>query len=238
MEHVNTSFANLRDDKEFADVTLVCQDGKQADAHKIILSASSPFFGGLFSRNKNPHPLIYMRGMKSEDLIAMLDFIYFGEATVFQQNLDSLLAIAEELNLKGLMGNTKEDEVQSEKYVSKSIQTKSMVIPKEETICSNDANLEICENLETQITNPVVYSDEYEELDVKIKSMMKRSSNLISSGREKALICKVCGKEGVNKNIKDHIEANHLQGLILQCNQCKKTYRTRKALRQHMSVVH
>ena len=70
-EHVKTSFANLRDDKEFADVTLVCQNGKQADAHKIILAASSPFFRGLFSRNKNLHLLIYMRGMKSEDLIAM-----------------------------------------------------------------------------------------------------------------------------------------------------------------------
>ena len=233
-EHVSTGFTNLRDDKEFTDVTLVCADGEQVDAHKLILSASSPFFRGVLSKNKHTHPLIYMRGVKSEDLRAILDFIYFGEATVFHHNLDSLLGIAEELKLKGLMGNVKEDEVQGEIFASKSIQSK------EGLIWSNDAKLEFDEVLEKEIIgrNTVEYSGEYKELDIMIKSMTKRSSNPISSGREKALICKVCGKEGVNKNIKDHIEANHLQGRILKCNLCKKTYRTRKALRQHMSGVH
>ena len=47
-----------------------------------------------------------MRGMKSEDLVAIVDFLYCGEANVFQENLDSFLAIAEELQLKGLMGQT------------------------------------------------------------------------------------------------------------------------------------
>ena len=237
-EHVNTAFANLRDDKEFTDVTLVCADGKQADAHKLILSASSPFFKAVLSRNKHPHPLIFIRGMKSEDLMAILDFIYFGEATVFQHNLETLLAIAGELKLKGLVGDPKEDELQGEIFASKLIQTKPRV--KEESICSNGPNLEILESFETQkiAGNPFGYSGEYEDLDTKIKSLMKRSSNPISSGREKALICKVCGKEGVNKNIKDHIEANHLQGFILRCNLCKKTYRTRKSLRQHLAGVH
>ena len=233
-EHVNTAFANLRDDKEFTDVTLVCADGKQADAHRLILSASSPFFKGVLGRNKHPHPLIFIKGMKSEDLMAILDFIYFGEATVYQDNLDSLLGIAEDLKLKGLvMGDLpKEDEVDGEISDSKLIQ-KTKLIVKEE---SNGNKLKVHERLETEM---IEYSGEYnEELDLKIKSMTKKSSNPISSGREKALICIVCGKEGVNKNIKDHIEANHIQGLIFRCDLCKKTYRTRKALRQHVSGVH
>ena len=56
-----------------------------------------------------PHPLIYMRGMKSEDLVAIVDFLYCGEANVLQDNLDSFLAISEELQLKGLMGQDKGD---------------------------------------------------------------------------------------------------------------------------------
>ena len=71
------------------------------EAHKVILAASSPFLQKLLGRNKHPHPLIYMRGMKSEDLSAIVDFLYRGEANVFQENLDSFLAIAEELQLKG-----------------------------------------------------------------------------------------------------------------------------------------
>ena len=42
-ENVNSAFGRLRDDKEFTDVTLACDDG-QMEAHKVILAASSPFF--------------------------------------------------------------------------------------------------------------------------------------------------------------------------------------------------
>ena len=66
--NVNTAFANLREDSDFTDVTLVCEDGKQINAHKVILATSSPFFQKLLRRNKHAHPLIYMRGLKSEDL--------------------------------------------------------------------------------------------------------------------------------------------------------------------------
>ena len=46
--------------------------------------------------------------LKSADLVAIVDFLYCGEANVYQDNLDSFLAIAEELQLKGLMGKTDE----------------------------------------------------------------------------------------------------------------------------------
>ena len=41
------AFGNLRDDKDFADVTLACGDGKQVEAHMVILASSSPFFQNL-----------------------------------------------------------------------------------------------------------------------------------------------------------------------------------------------
>ena len=46
-----------------------------------------------------------MRGMKLKDLVAIIDFLYCGEATVFQENLDSFLSIAQDLELKGFMGH-------------------------------------------------------------------------------------------------------------------------------------
>ena len=103
-DNIKSAFGNLREDNDFADVTLACEDGQQVEAHKVILAASSPFFQKLLGRNKHPHPLIYMRGVKSDDLLAIVDFLYHGEANVYQENLDSFLAIAEELQLKGLMG--------------------------------------------------------------------------------------------------------------------------------------
>ena len=63
----------------------------------------------ILQRNKHPHPLIYLRGFKSEDLVAILDFLYFGKANVYQENLDSFLAMAEELKLKVLTDQTSSD---------------------------------------------------------------------------------------------------------------------------------
>ena len=105
-ENVKSAFGTLREDKDFADVTLACEDGQQMEAHKVILAASSPFFQRLLGRNRHPHPLIYMRGVKSLDMLAIIGFLYSGEADVYQENLDSFLAIAEEFQLKGLMGQT------------------------------------------------------------------------------------------------------------------------------------
>ena len=94
-ENTNTAFVSLRNDLDFSDVTLACEDGNQVEAHKVILAASSPIFQNILKKNKHPHPLVYMRGIKAEDLVAIVDFLYYGEANVYQENIDSFLAIAE-----------------------------------------------------------------------------------------------------------------------------------------------
>ena len=104
------SLGSLKDDKDFLDVTLASEDGRQIEAHKVILAVSSPFFQNLLKKNKHPHPLIYIRGVKSDDLLAIVDFLYCGEANVFQENLNYFLTIADELQLKGLMGKVNIDE--------------------------------------------------------------------------------------------------------------------------------
>lgn len=47
------------------------------------------------------------------------------------------------------------------------------------------------------------------------------------------MVCKVCGKEGFVSQIKDHIERSHLEGFIVACDQCEKTYTSRTALKRH-----
>ena len=105
-EDVATSFANLREVSDFTDVTLVCQDGKQFEAHRLILSSSSPVFQSMLKGHRHNHPLVYLRGVRSKDLIAILDFLYCGETNVFQEDLASFLSIAEEFQSKSLqIGN-------------------------------------------------------------------------------------------------------------------------------------
>ena len=47
-DNIYNTFGALRDDQDLCDVTIVCEDGQQVGAHKIILAASSPFFTNVF----------------------------------------------------------------------------------------------------------------------------------------------------------------------------------------------
>jgi len=109
--NISHSFKELRDDKDFFDVTLAC-DGKQLEAHKVILSACSPFFRTVLKKNPHQHPLLFLRGVQYSELVAVLDFMYHGEVNVAQEDLNSFLAVAEDLSVKGLTQNnsTKEDD--------------------------------------------------------------------------------------------------------------------------------
>ncbi|XP_023331618.1 protein bric-a-brac 2 isoform X9 [Eurytemora carolleeae] len=102
--NISVAFRDLRDEKEFFDITLACEDN-QIQAHKVILSACSPFFRNMLKVNPHQHPLIYLRGMKFADLESVLNFMYYGEVNVAQDELNSFLAVAEDLRVKGLTQN-------------------------------------------------------------------------------------------------------------------------------------
>ena len=238
-EDIKSVFGNMREDKDFKDVTLACEDGQQVEAHKVVLVSSSPFFQKLLGRSKHPHPLIYMRGLKLDDLYAILDFLYLGEANVFQENLDSFLAIAEELQLKGLMGNVDErvkdpdvvkKDTNPEQSPAFNVDTNDLKSSFKKKTSSNKI-IKAEDNSEVAVpSNLYVDVDQFEEM---VKSMMEKSENNVANGRQKADRCKVCGKEDHGSHIKDHIEAKHIRGIVLPCNLCEKTFRSRKTLRRH-----
>jgi len=248
--NVSSAFGTLRGDRDLTDVTLACEDGQQVEAHKVILASSSPFFDNLLRRNKHPHPLIYMRGLKSEDLVALIDFLYYGEANVYKENLDSFLAVAEELQLKGL---TNDNQIKEETTTPIIPKTKRRVLPRFETMTrykEDEASEQTFEptNTESDKTSregTVAVTDytiaaEVQDLDAQINLMMDVSENILGGayGNRKAKICKACGKEDVHSNIKKHIESIHLSGLTHTCNICGKTSRSRNGLYLHKSKVH
>jgi len=102
--NISSAFRELRDDKDFFDITLACED-EQMQAHKVILSACSPFFRNILRRNQHQHPLLYLKGVKYTDLQSVLNFMYHGEVNVAQEDLNSFLAVAEDLRVKGLTQN-------------------------------------------------------------------------------------------------------------------------------------
>merc|ERR1712106_1055979 len=87
--------------------------GDQMQAHKLILSACSPFFRTILRRNRHEHPLLYLKGVKYADLVSVLNFMYHGEVNVAQEELNSFLAVAEDLKVKGLTQSSGDTKKQS-----------------------------------------------------------------------------------------------------------------------------
>jgi len=93
---------HLRQQPDFHDVTLVCEDNQLVPAHKVILSAGSSFFRSVLGQHLHPHPLIYLRGVGGAEVGHLLDLLYTGEARVEEHLLPSLLTTATNLGVEGL----------------------------------------------------------------------------------------------------------------------------------------
>merc|ERR1719186_261762 len=88
--------------ESFVDVTLACDDD-QLEAHKVLLSAASPFFHKILQRNPYSHPLLYLRGSLKKDVSALLNFIYSGETLVPVEDLETFMSLGRDLEVKGLV---------------------------------------------------------------------------------------------------------------------------------------
>ena len=236
-----SSFKDLRQDKDFTDVTLACEDGQQVEAHKIVLTSLSPFFKSLLSRNKHQHSIFYMKGVKLDQLLAILDFLYCGEANVFQEQLDSFLAIADELKLKGLTGGQKEHNAS---HVTAIHEFKKEPLghnePPEQLPKKNEARISNAEATTVSLVNHPGVAD-LNHLDEQIRSMMDETENFVTrpnGEKRKAFICKLCGKELGFSDMTRHIEANHITGVAHSCDICGKVSRSRNGLSLHVSREH
>ncbi|XP_068892664.1 longitudinals lacking protein, isoforms H/M/V isoform X18 [Tenebrio molitor] len=99
-------FDTLLENGTLVDCTLAAE-GKCLNAHKVVLSACSPFFEALLSRHYDKHPILILKDVKFQELKAMMDYMYRGEVNISQDQLGALLKAAESLQIKGLSDNRK-----------------------------------------------------------------------------------------------------------------------------------
>ena len=103
LTHLDCTFRDLVTERHFADVTLVSDDQVQIKAHKIILSSCSPVLKKLLLDNPHPHPMIYLSGVKHEQLESILQWMYFGETNVYKDNIEEFIEIGKYLEVKELL---------------------------------------------------------------------------------------------------------------------------------------
>lgn len=253
----------LRGDEEFSDVTIACDD-VQIEAHKIILSASSPFFKNLLKKNKHPHPLVYLKGLKNSLLVSILDFIYDGEVNIAHEDLNEFLSAAEELKVKGLSeentgpsrlpGTEKTNsvtvprELTSKKPFKPAIAPEKQQYPQECAISEPSIKVEshveaaedysmVASHVEEEDYSMVEY--DAEDLQIAHDSSMADQIESMFEKYEGVWTCKACGKTASQKcNIRSHVETHHLNDFSHHCDICGKSCRSKNALNVHKSTYH
>ena len=258
--NISSAFRDLKEDKDFSDVTLACFD-QQVEAHKVILAASSNFFKKVLKNIKHSHPLIYMKGVKFTDLEAVLNFLYHGEVNVAEADLNNFLDLCGELEVKGLRsrqdhseGSTSQGpqlnsrpEPQPTAPPLQSVSQAPLRTPshteREWSASENNNDCVKREPESSQLVNnlrtPVEEIDHcagYEEFNQEngdefdLNNYIEAPSLVLSQFK-----CNVCGHVSSKKDtVKMHVESQHFPGMTeYTCEQCEKKFNTMRKYRNH-----
>ena len=229
------AFSLSRREDFLQDVTLIGEDNHQVSAHRLVLSSCSEYFKNIFKNNRHSHPLLCLEGVALTDLDNILNYMYDGEVKIYQDDLDRFLTIAQRFKLEGLLSDGDPQQKEEEKHwieettlqppenMNKDLDLK----PKRRD--RNDRQIARVGNEDFKIT---MTQEEKNNLDLKVNQHVDR--------REDGLFqCNLCGKSAKQKiEIKNHIEAKHLEGVEIPCSICGKTFRSRNTLCKHRTTVH
>jgi len=266
--NIGVAFRELREDKDFFDVTLACDDD-QIQAHKLILSACSPFFRNVLRRNPHSNPLLYLKGVKQADLKAILDFMYHGEVNVAQENLNSFLAVAEDLKVKGLTQNPSAEKAPSSpsSRISKrpdippppqnSSYTQSMQLHPQPELQHHPASQPPTKRPPClpQTQTPLEESKTQENMDL-VKSEPDDGGHVTNNSSSSLLLYQDCDEDvrleddeagqyyddairGHKQRLIEYVERVEEEGVVAyKCGICFKTSTRRDALTSHIENIH
>ena len=218
------SFSELRRDADFADITLISEDMVKFSAHRLLLSSCSNIFKFILKDNTHVNPLLYLGGVSSKNLGYILDYIYYGEVNLFQEQLESFLRSAKKLEIEGLLGQEtmNQDSDQTNEFKHESLKQfqpyeapELVMVDDKQAVRSRRtySTFNYVAKIDATLLTP-------EEIDVKMKELYKKIDGVYS--------CQLCDYKSYDKSssssIRRHVE-NHFEGLSYLCNVCNKDFR-------------
>ncbi|XP_061504771.1 longitudinals lacking protein, isoforms H/M/V [Anopheles gambiae] len=81
----------------YEDCTIVCE-GELFRAHRFLLASVSPYFHKIFSQNET-NTTVVLKDVSPHVMRIIMQFLYYGEATIFDGDLENVVAAAEHLDL-------------------------------------------------------------------------------------------------------------------------------------------
>ncbi|XP_046392004.1 zinc finger protein 628-like isoform X2 [Ischnura elegans] len=92
----------LQATETFVDVTLCCE-GQKLKAHRVVLSACSPYLQQVLVDNPGEHATIILHDIGAEEMRSLLRFMYSGSASLPRRCLRAFLRAAHALQISVLM---------------------------------------------------------------------------------------------------------------------------------------
>ena len=225
--NVTTSLGNLRNEKNLHDVTLLTDDYHQVTAHRLVLSVSSEYFQNIFKNASSPNLMLCLDGVNKKDLDNCLNYMYFGEVQIYQEELDRFLHIAQRLKMKGLLKDDTENVNINEEY-------DTQVVSEEE---NDKKEIKLVSKNERKTVVPL-------DFDATIQNIKEETDKLIEKLEDGHFKCTVCNKISTDNlpknrllNMRYHVET-HIEGLSYTCPVCSKILRSEKSLQTHKSNSH
>ena len=234
-DNIREMLYNLMYSNELTDVTLVSDDKKQFKAHKIVLSASSPVFKSIISDNNLSSPIIYLRGIQSHEIESILQFIYLGQATFYQDRMDEFLNVAKNFGIR---------EISNSFQSPGNEQFDNVMKVKEE--CNQTTDMEETINVPTESKDKSIHKQRLNNDNRypchKCNYIATKSSHLqthIKSIHEGFKYpCDQCTYKATERSaLRQHVKSIH-EKVKYPCNQCNYMATQPSNLRHHKKSVH
>ena len=238
-------FRPLIGDAKFSDVTLVSGDGQRIPGHQVILATGCTFFKNLLEEEAaDSKPLIFLRGVETNLLQPLIDFLYTGKAQVDEELIANFVTLAEDFGVEGLANNCNFTQSESGVEESESEKTNRFDVKDQ----SPSASLDVVkkEIHPKNIDLPCnVCSETFEN-----KSTLKRhlkshrpSQETLANSAEKIIVpkkdengfhqCNYCERKIRDHcNFRKHVQADHAM-IVLKCTHCDYSTRIASNLSRH-----
>ena len=112
------TFKNAYNSNLFSDVTLITEDNEHIEAHKLVLSSSSPFFEAIFTKQNHHNLLIYLHGISHRTLKCVLEFIYLSQTKLIGSELENFMEVSRQLQIKGISENSSAELQATDTYIA------------------------------------------------------------------------------------------------------------------------
>ena len=216
-DYLKEMMENLLNSNKFADVTLVCNDKNKFKAHKFVLSAFSPVFQSIIDDLPyKEDSFIYLRGVEPQEMKSILQFMYLGQATLYQERMNEFLNVAKSLEIKEISKDVECDDVDKQRGQE------------------NDENY--------QLTNEIDINDKFSPNESSTNDLedMGKTQSKVKGYKDEAgpYQCGKCEKTfSTYPSIFRHNRSVH-EGLRFPCNKCDQTYTQKGHLQTHIKSVH